>query len=39
MSNLKNFSTILNCICICIMELSYFYTNAYIDIFKILGVS
>lgn len=39
MSNLKNFSSILNSICICIMEISSFYPYAYLEILKTLGVS
>jgi len=39
MSNLKNFATILNSICINIMELSYFYPSVYVQIFTTLGIS
>lgn len=39
MTNIKNISTVLKALCICIMELSYFYPNCYKDIFMSLGIT
>jgi hypothetical protein len=39
MTNIKNISNALNTICICIMELTFFYPEVYKNIFVLLGVS